>query len=67
MTQEAQVIIGAGADTTAHALSTITFHLLNSPEKLLKLQKELKEAFVDGNTAMKLTAVEKLPYLVSEL
>ena len=67
MTQEAQVIIGAGADTTAHALSTITFHLLNSPEKLLKLQKELKEAFVDGNTAMKLTAVEKFPYLVSEL
>ena len=67
MTQEAQVIIGAGADTTAHALSTISFHLLNSPEKLLKLQKELKEAFVDGNTAMKLTAVEKLPYFVSEL
>lgn len=65
MAQEAQVIIGAGADTTAHALSTITFHLLNSPEKLKKLTKELAEAFVDLDTSLKLTAVEKLPYLVS--
>ncbi|KAL5325161.1 hypothetical protein ACEPPN_006284 [Leptodophora sp. 'Broadleaf-Isolate-01'] len=63
MAQEAQVIIGAGADTTAHALSTITFHLLNSPEKLKKLTKELAEAFVDLDTSLKLTAVEKLPYL----
>ncbi|CZT10519.1 related to cytochrome P450 CYP3/CYP5/CYP6/CYP9 subfamilies [Rhynchosporium agropyri] len=63
MAQEAQVIIGAGADTTAHALSTITFFLLSSPEKLEKLQKELKEAFPDRDTSMKLTDVEKLPYL----
>ncbi|KAL2062093.1 hypothetical protein VTL71DRAFT_6359 [Oculimacula yallundae] len=63
MAQEAQVIIGAGADTTAHALSIITFHLLNSPDKLEKLRKELGAAFPDSNTSMKLTDVENLPYL----
>ena len=63
--QEAQVIIGAGTDTTANTLAVTTFHLLNNPKKNTKLRKELETAFPDRHVPLKLTAVEQLPYLVS--
>jgi cytochrome P450 len=36
--QEAQVIIGAGADTTVNAFTVTHFHLLDNPDILKKLQ-----------------------------
>lgn len=63
--QELQVIIGAGADTTANTLAVVHFHILNSPEVRKKLRAELEAALPDKSAPAKLNEVEKLPYLVS--
>ncbi|KAF4613404.1 hypothetical protein G7Y89_g15483 [Cudoniella acicularis] len=42
LSQEAQSIVGAGADTTANALTITTFHLLSNPPVLQKLLAELE-------------------------
>lgn len=65
VTQEAQVIIGAGSDTVANALTVTTFHILNNPEVLVKLKQELETAMPDRSAPTKLSIVERLPYLVS--
>ena len=63
--QEAQVTIGAGADTTGNALTVIHFHLLDNPNTLRKLQAELQEALPNKYDPIELRVVEQLPYLVS--
>jgi cytochrome P450 len=63
--QEAQVVIGAGADTTANTLNVTHFHILDNPDVLKKLQAELQAALPDKYKPVKLSVVEKLPYLVS--
>lgn len=67
LVEEGQLVVGAGADTTAHALTNTTFHLLDNPDKLAKLQKELQDAMPDPSEPAKLSVVENLPYLVSNL
>lgn len=61
--QEGQVVIGAGADTTANALTITHFHILDNPEVLRKLQKELADALPDASAPFLLKMVEQLPYL----
>jgi cytochrome P450 len=63
--QEAQVTIGAGADTTGNAFTVTHFHLLDNPDVLKKLQTELKEALPNKYDPVELKVVEQLPYLVS--
>ena len=63
--QEAQVTIGAGADTTGNALTVTHFHLLDNPDMLEKLQAELEEALPNKYDPVELRVVEQLPYLVS--
>jgi hypothetical protein len=63
--QEAQVTIGAGADTTGNALTVTHFHLLDNPDILEKLQAELKEALPNKYDPVEIRVVEQLPYLVS--
>lgn len=63
--QEAQVVIGAGADTTANTLTVTHFHILDNPDVLKKLRLELQAAMPDKNAPAKLSIVEHLPYLVS--
>lgn len=43
---EALAIVGAGTETTSWALSIMTFHLLDKPALLQKLQRELKKSNV---------------------
>jgi cytochrome P450 len=62
--QEAQVTIGAGADTTGNAFTVTHFHLLDNPDILKKLQAELKEALPAKFDPVDLKVVEQLPYLV---
>jgi cytochrome P450 len=62
--QEGQVVVGAGADTTANTLTVITFHLLDNPEKLVKLKKELATVLPTPTSRPKLLELEKLPYFV---
>jgi cytochrome P450 len=63
--QEAQVVIGAGADTIANTLTITHFHILDNPDVQKKLQAELEEALPRRYEPVELRAVENLPYLVS--
>jgi cytochrome P450 len=61
---EGQTVIAAGSETTAKALSIITFHLLQDKNKLQRLRKELRSVMPTPNSQASWTALEKLPYLV---
>ncbi|KAI9666683.1 MAG: hypothetical protein M1821_004619 [Bathelium mastoideum] len=56
-------VVGAGVLTTADTLRVTTFHILNRPEVLAKLQAELAAAIPDPSTSPSLKVVEQLPYL----
>jgi len=62
---EGLILIGAGGETTAQTLAVLTFHLLNNPDKLEKLRKELVKAMPDRNVLLPWQKLEQLPYLVS--
>lgn len=66
MWQEGQVVIGAGADTTANTLTVTHFYVLNNPEVRRKLVAELTTALPHKYAPVQLCVVEKLPYLVSD-
>ena len=65
MIDEARVLLAAGTDTTARALTVITYHLLADPERLKRLKTELEAALPDPNSQPSYAQVETLPYLVS--
>jgi cytochrome P450 len=56
--QEGQTFVAAGTETTAWALTVITFYLLQDPAKLERLQEELLAAKASSSIELK-----KLPYL----
>jgi cytochrome P450 len=64
MIDESRVILAAGTDTTARALTVITYHLLANPERLAKLKSELDAALPDPDALPRCSQVETLPYLV---
>lgn len=64
LSEECQSIVGAGTETTAHALEVICFHLLDNPDKLQKLREELDHLNPDRKATIPLCELEKLPYLV---
>ncbi|KAE8445994.1 hypothetical protein EG329_012633 [Mollisiaceae sp. DMI_Dod_QoI] len=61
--QEGQVIIAAGGETTAYALSVITYHVLSNQEIYTKLKEELKPVFENTEGRPKAKDLEHLPYL----
>jgi cytochrome P450 len=63
LSQEGQLVVGAALDTTAHAMDTTTFHILNNPEKLSRLHQELRAAMPDPQAHTPLIELEQLPYL----
>jgi cytochrome P450 len=63
LAQEIQVVIGAGGETVAKALSWITYYLLENPQTLDKLKKELNEK--DPDQKAPLAELEQFPYLAS--
>jgi len=54
----------AGTETTATLLSGLTFYLLRNPEKLRKLNKEIRDAF-DSPEDMSLVRLGQLEYLAA--
>ncbi|EXJ84137.1 hypothetical protein A1O3_04804 [Capronia epimyces CBS 606.96] len=61
---EAEIILGAGSETTAATLSRIWFYLLQSPSIPEKLRAELRTIISSPESAVpKLSAIERLPYL----
>ncbi|RYP24206.1 hypothetical protein DL765_000701 [Monosporascus sp. GIB2] len=63
LTDEAASILGAGTETTAWALSVLTYHLLAKPKVLARLTQELREAVEDPQRLPPWMVLEKLPYL----
>lgn len=68
LVDEGITLIGAGTISTAHVLSTITYHVLANPGILRTLQQELQEAMPDGldeSAQTRLVRFEQLPYLTA--
>lgn len=64
--EEAQVICIAGTETTAWALSVLTFYLLSNPDVMQKLRTELEAAIPDISADVEIKELEKLQYLVRQ-
>lgn len=65
LTDEAQIVVGAGTITTAWALCAATYYLLTSPQALQKLRTELYDAIPNPNVSVPLPVLEQLPYLTA--
>lgn len=63
LSQEVQLVIGAGSESTSKMLAWTTFYLLENTEKLHKLKEELNR--LDPDYTASLVDFEKMPYLVS--
>ncbi|KAI4157454.1 MAG: hypothetical protein LQ342_008264 [Letrouitia transgressa] len=63
LTEEAQLIVFAGTDTTATTLAACTYHLLANPEILRKLKAELETALPNADDLPTSAQVEALPWL----
>ncbi|KAF4910811.1 Cytochrome P450 monooxygenase sdnE [Colletotrichum fructicola] len=61
--QEGQIVIGAGTETTAWALSAMLFYVLENSEILRRLCGELEEAIPDADERVSWNRLEQLPYL----
>lgn len=60
----AQVLIGAGAETTTGILMAVTTLLIDNPDKLAKLADEVRGAF-SSEKLITGEAVSRLPYLLA--
>ncbi|KAF1821708.1 cytochrome P450 [Dissoconium aciculare CBS 342.82] len=56
------LMMGAGSETSATALSGITYFLLRNPSKLARLTQEIRSAFTSIND-LSLDPLRRLPYL----
>ena len=63
LADEAFIVVGAGIETTANALTVCTFHIVNQPRIYKRLHEELVAAFPDPSVVPPLLELEKLPYL----
>ncbi|KAG6999208.1 cytochrome P450 monooxygenase [Physcia stellaris] len=62
---EARTLVGAGTLTTAHTLSTTTYHILSNPPILTRLLAELEAAIPDPTVPIPWQTLESLPYLTA--
>jgi cytochrome P450 len=67
LSDEGNILIGAGSETTAQILAVLSYYLISNPDVLEKLRKELETVMPDPNTPVKWQQLEQLPYLVSLL
>ena len=67
LTDEAQVIIGAGQETLAWILTVITCHLLSNPSVLRHLKTELQTAIPNPDISTPEATLANLPYLTGVL
>lgn len=68
LVDEGITFIGAGSVTTAHVLSTITYHVLANPEIFDTMQRELQNIKSDDpepSAQVLLVQLEQLPYLTA--
>lgn len=64
LANEADVLMGAGTTTTAHILSTLTYHVIRNPKILERLQSELGTVMSETQPSPTWQQLEQLPFLV---
>ncbi len=64
LSDEGEILIGAGSETTAKALTHIFYYMLQNRDLLRKLRAELKEAIPTPKSIVPWSKLEQLPYLV---
>ncbi|KAK6205928.1 hypothetical protein LQW54_008120 [Pestalotiopsis sp. IQ-011] len=64
LVMNASVLIVAGSETTATVLSGVTYLLLTNPDKLAKLEEELRKAF-DSDDDITLAKASHLDYMLA--
>ena len=62
---EAAAVLGAGAVTSAWALTVCLYHLTVQPERMERLQAEIRSIMPDPYQPATLQQLEQLPYLTS--
>ena len=62
---EAAAVLGAGAVTSAWALTVCMYHLVVNPEKMERLRAEIRSIMPDPHEPANLQNLEQLPYLTS--
>jgi cytochrome P450 len=62
---EGQVIISAGSETTAKAVTTIAFYLLSQPDTLRALKEDLRQAMPNPWDLPTWAQLERLPFLTA--
>lgn len=67
MSEESVIIISAGSETIGRTLTCVTFHLLENPDALRSLKKELLEVMPEASVVPNLRDLEQLPFLVCGL
>lgn len=67
LTDEGEILIGAGSETTAKTLAITTFYILHTPNVLQTLREELKTVMPRSTDMPAWTDLEKLPYLVGQI
>ena len=67
MSEEGVIIISAGSETIGRTLTCATFHLLDNPDALHYLKRELLEVMPQASVVPSLNDLEQLPFLVSGL
>lgn len=63
LVSEAAALLGAGTETTATALATLTFYILSEPEILSRVTAELQTVVPNPHELPAWTTLEQLPYL----
>lgn len=66
LADEAEVLMGAGSETTGKTLAYTTFYILHTPGVKQRLKEELKTVMPKFTDVPKWTDLEQLPYLVSQ-
>ncbi|KAL9076278.1 MAG: hypothetical protein Q9161_000994 [Pseudevernia consocians] len=66
MAADAFALLTAGTDTSAYAMMTVIWHLLNNPQMMQRLKAELRRVMPGREDTVDWAVLEKLPYLVNE-
>ncbi|KAF2244586.1 putative cytochrome P450 [Trematosphaeria pertusa] len=63
--EEMAILIGAGSETTGHSLITTAYHILDNPDVLKRLKKEIRDYISDEELrdVLSYKQLENLPYL----
>ncbi|KAL5336253.1 cytochrome P450 [Aspergillus crustosus] len=60
---EAQIVLGAAADTTGNALTISAYKVVRNTDIYSRLSAELKDAFPNPEATLDFVTLERLPYL----